>query len=164
MIPFASLACLLLLAPQASVTGLLAPSVPAWQPPVVPVVVERPFLAPAGPYSPGHRGVDLAAGPGQEVRAAGAGVVRLAGPVAGRPVVSIEHPQRILGLTGWRTTYDSVVPSVRVGERVRTGDIIGRLSPGSHTDGLHWGLRRDDRYADPLLLLRRPVVLKPLGH
>jgi len=159
MTPLAVLAPLVLVAPLVSVAG---PAAAPWQPPVVPVVVDRAFIAPTGPYSPGHRGVDLAAEPGRSVRAAGDGVVRVAGPVAGRPVVSIEHPHRILGLIGWRTTYDSVVPSVKVGERVRTGEIIGTLSPGSHAPGLHWGLRRGDRYADPLLLLRRPVVLKPL--
>ena len=135
---------------------------PAWQPPVTPVVVERPFVAPIGPYSAGHRGVDLAAPPGASVRAAGAGVVRFAGTVAGKGVVSIEHPHRILGRTGWRTTYEDVSPQVTTGQRVRAGQPIGTLAARGHARGLHWGLRHGRAYADPLLLLRRPVVLKPL--
>ena len=135
---------------------------PAWQPPVTPVVVERPFAAPAGPYSPGHRGVDLAAPPGAAVRASGAGVVRFAGTVAGKGVVSIEHPHRILGRSGWRTTYEDVSPQVKAGQRVRAGQRIGTLAAHGHAGGLHWGLRHGRAYADPLLLLRRPIALKPL--
>src|SRR4051812_3710912 len=56
-----------------------------------PPVVTRPFAPPPRPWLPGHRGVDLAAGPGTEVRAAAAGVVIFAGELAGRPVVSIAH-------------------------------------------------------------------------
>ena len=137
---------------------------PAWASPVSPLVVERPFAAPSGQYSPGHRGVDLAAPPGTPVRAPAPGVVRFAGRVAGKLVVSIEHPHRILGRTGWRTTYEGIVAIVDVGERVERGDLLGvAAGPGrGHTDGIHWGLRNARTYADPLMLLRRPIVLKPL--
>jgi murein DD-endopeptidase MepM/ murein hydrolase activator NlpD len=141
----------------------LAPSPAAWAPPVVPLVVERPFAAPSGPYAPGHRGVDLAAAPGTVVRAPAPGTVRFAGRVAGKTVISLEHPHRILGRTGWRTTYDGVRPSVAVGDRVRAGEPLGHVVPHSHSAGIHWGLKNGRAYADPMMLLRRPVVLKPLG-
>ncbi|MEY3733488.1 MAG: hypothetical protein RL347_847, partial [Actinomycetota bacterium] len=136
----------------------------SWLAPVTPLVVERPFVPSAGPYSAGHRGVDLAAAPGDRVRAPAHGVVRVAGRVAGKDVVSIEHPHRILGRVGWRTTYEGVMASVDVGARVERGDIIGRVIANGHSDGVHWGLKLGRTYADPLMLLRRPVVLKPLGE
>jgi murein DD-endopeptidase MepM/ murein hydrolase activator NlpD len=136
---------------------------PAWSPPITPLVIERSFQAPAGPYSPGHRGVDLAAVPGTVVRAPAAGTVRFAGRVAGKAVVSVEHAHRILGRTGWRTTYEGVQPSVEAGDRIRTGDPLGVVIHDGHSAGIHWGLKNGRAYADPLLMLRRPVVLKPLG-
>jgi murein DD-endopeptidase MepM/ murein hydrolase activator NlpD len=85
------------------------------------------------------------------VLAAGAGVVRFAGVVAGRGVISIDHPG------GLRTTYEPIVAAVRAGDRVMPGDVIGRLSaghPGCPAPAcLHWGLLRGGRYLDPLSLL-----------
>jgi murein DD-endopeptidase MepM/ murein hydrolase activator NlpD len=78
-------------------------------------------------------------------------------------VVSIEHPHRILGRAGWRTTYEGVRPSVAVGQRVRAGDPLGVVVPHSHAAGIHWGLKNGRAYADPMMLLRRSFVLKPLG-
>jgi murein DD-endopeptidase MepM/ murein hydrolase activator NlpD len=116
------------------------------QPPVT-----RPFDPPARRWLPGHRGVDLAGSPGTVVRAAGPGVVFFAGPVAGRGVVSIDHPDR------FRTTYQPVVPTVVAGQRVAVGDPIGVLGaghPGCPAAAcLHWGVRRGETYLDPLALL-----------
>jgi murein DD-endopeptidase MepM/ murein hydrolase activator NlpD len=113
--------------------------------------VTRPFQAPAGPFGPGHRGVDLAAAPGATVLAAGDGVVAFAGMVAGRPVVSIDHPG------GLRTTYEPVDPSVAAGQAVARGSPIGTLlagHPGCPAAAcLHWGVRRGETYLDPLALL-----------
>jgi murein DD-endopeptidase MepM/ murein hydrolase activator NlpD len=109
------------------------------------------FDAPAGPYAAGHRGVDLAAGVGQPVRSAGAGVVFFAGRVAGRGVVSVTHP------SGLRTTYEPVTASVTTGATVRAGQALGTVSaaPGHCLPAtcLHWGLRDGDTYLDPLGLL-----------
>ena len=136
----------------------------SWLAPVAPLVVERPFIAPADAYSPGHRGVDLRADPGQPVRSPASGIVRVAGRVAGKAVIAIEHPHRILGRTGWRTTYESVNATVEVGQRVQRGAVIGTVARSDgHADGLHWGLKNGRRYADPALLLRHTIVLKPLG-
>src|ERR687893_3182208 len=62
--------------------------------------VVRAFDKPAQNWLPGHRGVDLAGAAGQTVLAAGPGTVVFAGSVAGKPVVSIDHPG------GFRTTYE----------------------------------------------------------
>ena len=115
-----------------------------------PSVVRR-FAPPPRPWLPGHRGVDLAGAPGAVVRAAGAGVVHFAGRLAGRGVVSIDHPG------GLRTTYEPLTPTVHSGQSVAAGDPIGYLDaghPGCPVPGcLHWGLRRGDAYLDPLALL-----------
>jgi murein DD-endopeptidase MepM/ murein hydrolase activator NlpD len=114
--------------------------------------VVRPFRAPAGPYGPGHRGVDLGSRPGVPVLSAGDGVVVFAGPVAGRGVVSVDHAG------GVRTTYEPLVVLVVRGQRVALGTVLGRLVPGhvGCADApacLHWGVRRGPEYLDPLGLL-----------
>ncbi len=141
-------------APAAALTQAVPPTVPtsAFRLPLDGQLrVARPFDPPSQPWLPGHRGVDLAATAKATVRAAGSGVVRFAGPLAGRPVISIDHAN------GLRTTYEPVEPMVKAGDRVSAGDPIGRLVAG-HGGGtasacLHWGLRRGDVYLDPLILL-----------
>jgi murein DD-endopeptidase MepM/ murein hydrolase activator NlpD len=158
------LLCLAL--PPASATTTPAGSTGAggaltYSAPVAPLTVTRPFQPPPGPYAAGHRGVDLATTAGQPVLAAGAGRVRFAGPVAGRGVVVIEHPD------GVSTEYEPVTPSVAAGGQVIRGQVIGRVRGrhGSCEAGgcLHWGARRDGSYFDPMSLLSRlgPVRLLP---
>jgi murein DD-endopeptidase MepM/ murein hydrolase activator NlpD len=123
----------------------------AW--PLLPApAVVAPFRAPPHPYGPGHRGVDLAGAPGQPVLAARAGTVVFAGPVAGRPLVSVQHDD------GLRTTYEPVQPSVAAGDVLAAGAVLGLLQPGHAgcpVACLHWGLRRDRTdHLDPLVLLR----------
>jgi murein DD-endopeptidase MepM/ murein hydrolase activator NlpD len=116
-----------------------------------PPVVLTPFGAPDNPFGPGHRGVDLAGAIGQPVLAARGGTVVFAGPVAGLGVVSVRHDD------GLRTTYEPVVPAVRAGAMVATGDILGTLTAGHRgcpSTCLHWGVLRDRLdYVDPLVLL-----------
>jgi murein DD-endopeptidase MepM/ murein hydrolase activator NlpD len=113
--------------------------------------VVRSFEPPVRRWHPGHRGVDLAARPEVVVRAAGPGVVRFAGPVVDRTVVSIDHPD------GLRTTYEPLTPMVAAGDRVAAGDPIGVVVPGHggcpREACLHWGVRHDHHYLDPLALL-----------
>jgi murein DD-endopeptidase MepM/ murein hydrolase activator NlpD len=125
--------------------------------------VMRSFDAPSPNWNRGHRGVDLAAAPGQTVYAAAAGTVVFAGRLADRPVVSIAHPG------GLRTSYEPVAPVVRAGQLVTAGSVLGELVAGHPGCGacLHWGAMwgaasRAD-YVDPLgLVVTTPVRLKPL--
>ncbi|WP_433369102.1 peptidoglycan DD-metalloendopeptidase family protein [Actinoplanes sp. CA-142083] len=124
--------------------------------------VVRRFDPPPRPWLAGHRGVDLAAGPGASVVVAGAGVVVFVGEVAGRGVVSVAHSG------GLRTTYEPVTATVAVGDQLALGEPLGLLvagHPGCPAPAcLHWGLRRDDVYLDPLALLGLGWVrLLPLG-
>jgi murein DD-endopeptidase MepM/ murein hydrolase activator NlpD len=110
-----------------------------------------PFMAPAGPYAAGHRGVDLAAAAAARVLAAGDGVVAFAGRVAGRGVVSVDHTG------GLRTTYQPVAAVVQAGDPVTAGAVLGLLAgAGGHCPPvacLHWGARRGETYLDPMALL-----------
>lgn len=132
---------------------------PSAQWPVRPASVVHAY-EPTTTYGPGHRGVDLGVLPGQAVHAALPGRVTTAGTVAGRPLVVIAHDD------GLRTTYLPVAPQVDVGDRVRRGQVIGRVAAPPHcldAACLHWGARHDGTYLDPrLLLARTPVVLLPL--
>ena len=127
--------------------------------------VMRVFDAPSPNWNRGHRGVDLAGTAQQPVYAAAAGTVVFAGGLAGRPLVSLAHPG------GLRTSYEPVRPSVRAGQLVAAGAVLGELvagHPGCAAPAcLHWGAMwgpaaRAD-YVDPLgLLATTPVRLKPL--
>ncbi|EME99899.1 peptidase [Streptomyces mobaraensis NBRC 13819 = DSM 40847] len=133
--------------------------------------VLRGWDPPAAPWARGHRGVDLAAAPGDAVRAAADGVVSFVGTVAGRGVVAVELPGT--GDPPLRTTYEPVVAGVRRGDRVEAGAVLGELGPGPwHCAAgcLHWGLLRGREYLDPLGLLpgwmvrRGPSRLLPLSR
>ncbi|HWC34759.1 MAG TPA: peptidoglycan DD-metalloendopeptidase family protein [Mycobacteriales bacterium] len=104
--------------------------------------IVRDFDPPAQPWLAGNRGLDLAGHRDQAVHAANSGIVTFAGPVGGTQAISISFG-------ALRTTYEPVRPSVRRGQVVHTGEVIGRL------DGpvLHWGLLRGADYLDPLALL-----------
>jgi hypothetical protein len=143
--------CALLVAGDPARTVAHAVSVD-YRPPV-PGTVLQGFDPPGSPYGAGHRGVDLAATPGEVVRAAADGVVVHAGPVAGRVWVSLDHAD------GVRTAYGPLAQvTVDSRERVRGGQRLGALASGGHghggrDDGLHLSARRDGTYIDPLALL-----------
>jgi murein DD-endopeptidase MepM/ murein hydrolase activator NlpD len=140
--------------------GAALPAASGWPLEPRPEVV-RGFEPPPKPWLAGHRGLDLAGSPGQEVRSATPGTITYAGQLAGLGVVVVSQGPI-------RTTYEPVVASVRTGATVKAGQPIGRLSAaGSHCAPavcLHWGLRKGDEYLDPLSLLSsRPVRLLPLS-
>ncbi|MFD1721814.1 peptidoglycan DD-metalloendopeptidase family protein [Amnibacterium endophyticum] len=144
--------------------GAATAAEPRWAWPVDDHRVLRGFEAPATPYAAGHRGVDLAVAPSERVRAPDDGVVAFAGPVAGRPVLSIDH-------AGVRSTLEPVASDLRVGDVVRRGQDVGTLAAGStHAAGvLHLGARvrvgAGWAYVSPLLHLggAHRAVLLPLA-
>lgn len=123
-----------------------------YAPPVQGPVID-PFRAPLGPYGPGNRGLEYATGPGAPARAIGGGTVSFAGQVAGRLVVTVEHPDGLRSsLVGLATV------SVTRGQAVERGQPLGRT--GSR---LHLGVRRGEQYLDPATLFARrgPARLVP---
>lgn len=131
----------------------LSATVPGVRPLPAPLSVVRWWDPPPSPYAAGHRGVDLAAPVGAELRAVGPGRVHFAGQVAGRGVLSLTLPG------GLRTTYEPVRPLVAEGETVTAGQAVAVLTEGSHCPGpcLHWGLLSGDTYLNPLSLVPRPT-------
>ncbi len=119
----------------------------AWPVPA-PHTLARPYIAPATPYSAGHRGIDIRSPAGTEVRAPADGVVHFAGVVVDRPVISIRHAGGVL------SSFEPVEPFVATGDRVRRGEVIGVLLPGHCASPcLHLGARVDGEYVNPLLFL-----------
>jgi murein DD-endopeptidase MepM/ murein hydrolase activator NlpD len=122
-----------------------------WRAPV-PGAVVRGFDAGATPYAGGaHRGVDLAARPGDRVRAACAGIVRFAGRTPRGPAVTVRCAGGIdathLGLEALR---------VRAGRSVTRGAPLGTVAARGEDGGpphVHLGARRGRRYLDPLALI-----------
>ncbi|MFG3147771.1 peptidoglycan DD-metalloendopeptidase family protein [Streptomyces sp. NPDC048243] len=155
-------------APNGSATPPVAdPAVPAiarsWPVGVRPPVV-RGWEPPATAYSRGHRGVDLEALPAAQVRAVAPGRVSFAGRVAGRGVVSVELSGT--GSPPLRTTYGPVRASVRQGDEVLAGTVLGTVEATRDThcgpaSCLHWGLLRGEVYLNPLSLM--PPWLLGLG-
>lgn len=163
--------------PLAAVLVGAAALVPAPSPPDVPAGRWGWPLDPApavvrgyddvGRYAAGHRGVDLAAAPGQTVLAPAPGRVVFAGSVAGRGVVVLGHAG------GLRTSFEPVDDPAPVGTPVVTGQPVASVSSTvvhCPTTCLHVGLRAgtgpDVGYLDPLtrFVLADPPVLLPLGR
>ncbi|MFT4220044.1 MAG: M23 family metallopeptidase [Microbacterium sp.] len=124
-----------------------------------PFRVDRPFIAPAHEYGPGHRGIDLLplAG-GDDVRAPASGAVAFSGQVAGRGVLTIDHGDGLV------TTLEPVESELEPGAAVARGDSVGTLSVGGHAlpGRVHFGVRLHGEYINPLLLfggLPRAVLL-----
>ena len=128
---------------------------PLWMPLAGAVV--RGFDARAGPYGPGHRGIDVAASVGEVVRAPAAGEVVFSGPVAGTTWISVRVAPGVVVTIG--PLLDDVAP----GGRVRASALVGRVAPGhapGHAPGaagpaatLHLSVRVDGEYVDPLAYL-----------
>lgn len=148
----------------AAMTERSAPPTAAPDPPRVPALwmplagaVVRGFDARAGPYGPGHRGIDVAASVGEVVRAPAAGKVVFAGPVAGTTWASIRVAPGVV------VTVGPLQGELVTAGRVRMGTPVGGVAPG-HAPGsagepatLHLSLRVDGEYVDPLAyLIDRP--------
>ncbi|WP_169746762.1 M23 family metallopeptidase [Demequina silvatica] len=132
--------------------------------PVAPLRADALFVAPAAPWASGHRGVDLLAAVGQVVVAPGDGVVAFSGRVVDRGVVTVDHGGGVV------TSLEPVSDAPPAGTAVARGEafaVVGE-DPGHCAPAtcLHWGVRVDGVYVDPLDLLEGfgPVVLLPLAE
>lgn len=117
-----------------------------YQPPTLAPVLD-PFRPPPEPWLPGNRGIEYATPAGAAIGAIGPGIVAFAGPVAGRLVVAIDHPD------GLRSSYVGLARiDVRRGQVVATGEQVGVV-----VGPFHLGVRRGTTYFDPASLWGRAV-------
>lgn len=119
-----------------------------------PFRIAEPFVAPAHDYAPGHRGIDLEPMDDQGgfvavVRAPATGIVAFSGDVAGRGILTIDHGDGLV------TTLEPIESELVAGSAVARGDDVGVVAVGGHsTPGtVHFGVRLDGRYINPMLLL-----------
>jgi hypothetical protein len=134
----------------------LAPGASAWAWPVDGPVL-RPFVSEGDPYTGGqHRGIDIGAPTGSDVRSAISGVVAYAGQL----------PHQGLCLTirtedGWSVTLVHLGSiGVSVGTEVGQGDVVGTIGPSGDPEGtepyVYLGIRHTadpNGYVDPQTLL-----------
>ena len=125
-------------------------AVATWSWPIVGPVL-RAFDKPENDFSEGHRGIDIGALRGREVRSPVDGVVWFSGVVAGRSVISIDTAD------GSIVSMEPVEASVVRGDSVRAGDSIGVVS-GTHDgyNAMHLGVRVNGEYVDPRRFLGDP--------
>jgi murein DD-endopeptidase MepM/ murein hydrolase activator NlpD len=150
-VAFAVLACIagLTVAPPARAAGVSGTYL--W--PVTGNVI-RWFEPPSGPYSAGHRGIDIAAPFGTPIQAPADGTVTFSGWVAGSLFLTIDHGN------GVKTSY-SWLSGLRVakGDSVKPGQIValtGHGHPDVPTPHLHFSVRINGVYVNPMLLLGYP--------
>lgn len=129
-----------------------------WVWPFTAVRVVRPYLAPPHDYGAGHRGIDIAGEVGAPVRAPAAGIVAFVGDIAGRGILTIDHGGGLV------TTFEPVDSGLAVGAAVSRAEAVATLALGGHAEpaSLHFGVRRDGAYINPMLLLHgvpRAVLL-----
>ncbi|MFF0904319.1 UNVERIFIED_CONTAM: M23 family metallopeptidase [Kocuria sp. CPCC 205316] len=132
----------------------------AWPLSPRPAVVGE-WVPPAQRWAQGHRGVDLDAASAAIVRAPAAGTVSFVGFVVDRPVLTLDHGG------GVRSSFEPVESALVAGDRVRRGQVVGALRGRDHCGPrtcLHWGVRRDGEYVNPLQFVGalEPSVLLPV--
>ena len=137
--------------PPGLVTALPAGT---WAWPVTGPVI-RGFDPPTSPFGAGHRGIDIAVPFGTTILAPEAGTVSFAGRVGGELFVTLDHGGGLSSTYSWLSAA-----VVRRGDLVARGQPIGATGaghPGSVIPHLHFGVRLDGEYQDPL------AYLEPLG-
>jgi murein DD-endopeptidase MepM/ murein hydrolase activator NlpD len=127
-----------------------------WSWPVTGPVI-RGYDPPDTPYGAGHRGIDIGAAVGTTVVSAASGVVSFAGPVGGQLFVSVDHGAGVVSSYSFLSSLvvhkgDVVAPEAPIG---RSGAGHAGITPAH----LHFGVRVNGEYADPLEFLRPPSVV-----
>lgn len=121
-----------------------------WLWPVRGARIAAPYAAPAHAYGPGHRGVDLQPRGGDaHVRSPADGVVAFSGMIAGRGILTIDHGGGLV------TTLEPIASELHPGDAVSSGEEVGEISLGGHAPvgAIHFGVRLNGEYINPLLLL-----------
>jgi len=126
------------------------PQAGTWSWPVTGPVI-RGFDPPDYPYGAGHRGIDIATAFGTAIRAPVAGVVTFSGKVGGQLFITLDHVDGLSSTYSWLSST-----AVRKGDHVSRGGTIGATGPGhpgSAVAHLHFGVKLDGGYIDPMIML-----------
>ncbi|MET0812308.1 MAG: M23 family metallopeptidase [Microbacterium sp.] len=120
-----------------------------WTWPIAGFRLDRAYVAAAHEYGPGHRGIDLRPLAGFDVLAPAGGTVAFSGDVAGRGILTIDHGDGLV------TTFEPIDSGLEPGDTVARGAKVGVVALGGHAapGAVHFGVRRDGEYVNPLLLL-----------
>ncbi|WP_332302456.1 M23 family metallopeptidase [Rhizobium sp. GR12] len=105
-----------------------------------------------------HTGIDFRAETGADVKATGAGKVTVAENSGGYGnMVEIDHGQGVSTRFGHLSTI-----LVKAGDKVETGDVIGRAGSTGRSTGphVHYEVRRNDTPVDPMRFLIAGAELK----
>lgn len=129
-------------------------------PPIPGAINVRDFYISENLYSSGHRGIDLLAAENSAVIASEDGYISHSGFIYNRWTISVTH-------NSFRTTYEPVKPIVKLGQKVKQGEVIGFLqTEGSHCfpkSCLHFGLKEGSTYFNPKFKnLRKYPILLPI--
>ena len=136
-------------------SGASALEAESWRWPIAGPLL-RAFDPPENPYGAGHRGIDIVAPAGTTIVAPADGTVSFAGKVGGQSFVTLDHGNGLSSTCSWVS-----------GLSVRKGDVVAQGSPiatsGAGHAGvlpahLHFGVRLDGAYVDPIELLGPPPV------
>ena len=126
-----------------------------WTWPVAGPVI-RAFQPPSSPYGTGHRGIDIAAPVGTVVVAPASGVVTFSGAIGGRHFLSLDHGGGLASTYSWVSAL-----LVGRGDAVSAGEPVARSGsghPGDTIPNLHFGVKLNGAYVDPMLYLVPPSV------
>jgi murein DD-endopeptidase MepM/ murein hydrolase activator NlpD len=149
-----------------------APSSGRWRLGVFPVASFVRFsshygsrIGPGGSVEP-HHGLDIAAPLGSAIHSWWGGVVQevISDGACGVGLVirsgDYEHVYCHLAGAAWGGTYRSGPVSLRQGQAVATGQLIGHVGLSGRTTGphLHWGVRYRGQWLDPARVLRAMVA------
>jgi murein DD-endopeptidase MepM/ murein hydrolase activator NlpD len=155
LISFVSTVSLLVTSAIAGQSVMAATPAGTWRWPVAGPVI-RAFDPPDSPYGSGHRGIDIAAMVGTPIVAPADGTVVFAGPVGGSLFLTIDHGGGLESTCSWLSTI-----AVRTGDLVTAGQVIASTGWGHPTEPvphLHFGVKLDDVYVDPLTYLSPPSL------
>ena len=106
-----------------------------------------------------HKGIDVVALEGTEIKAAGDGVVVFVGynpydhPSDPAWIVLIAHSSNLITWYGHRQPI--IPPGIKEGARVKKGDVIGYEGNTGHSTGphLHWAVQLDGSFVNPRLFV-----------